>query len=94
MPRRELPRITRPRLREPQDRERGMYRSDKPAARCRTVHPSKWRTPKAIPAHAPKLSATPPQRMIVERQLIEFIARSPRQAPNAILLIRLPGLAQ
>ena len=93
MPRRELPRITRPRLREPQDRERGMYRSDKPAARCRTVHPSKWRTPKAIPAHAPKLSATPPQRMIVERQSIEFMA-PPMQAPMRYFLNMLPGSAE
>ena len=47
-------------------------------------HPSNWRTPKAIPAHAPKLSATADQQTIVERQSIDFMA-SPLQAPNAIL---------
>jgi hypothetical protein len=58
------------------------------------LHPSKWRTPRAIPAHAPRLNATADQRMIVERHSIEFMARFSPASPTRSVLVRLPGSAE
>ena len=52
--------------------------------RCRTFHTSNWRTPRAIAAHATRQNASADQRRMVERRLIEFMARSSPVSPNAI----------
>ena len=57
------------------------------------LHPKNWLTRTATPAHAPKLSATAPQRRMVERQSIEFMA-PPMQAPMRYFLNMLPGSAE
>src|ERR1700760_1017594 len=51
----------------------------------RTLHPSNWRITMTTPAHAPRVNATASQRMMMERQRIEFMA-SPRASPNGDIL--------
>jgi len=52
------------------------------------LHPSKWRTPRAIPAHAPRLNATADQRMIVAGQ-----RRSRTRRARGALLLPIAGVS-